>query len=202
VTEAPSEAPDDGSAPAADDPPEPPDGATDPTHTTASWWDATAGAAADPTVVAEDPTAAPTREDLRERFLDPGPGGLIGRVGFAIAGWIPIAAGIGALAGELSGCARAAAGCSAADAPIASFAQIGVLAVLLLVPLLGRLAAMAALAVLVVAIPGSLFIGALGQPTDPGSMPVVLAIALVAAWLIGLTVAGLRESRRPPRPVS
>jgi DnaJ domain len=193
----------DAGAPAVDaDPAGPSDDATGPTHTTTSWWDATAGATAEPTVVVEGQAAGPPRDELRDRFLDPGPGGVIARVGFAIAGWVPIAAGIGALASELSGCSRAAQTCSAADAPIASFAQIGILAVLLLVPLLARLAAMAALAVLVVAIPGSLVIGAFGQPTDTGSIPLVFVIALVAAWFIGLALAGLRESRRPPRPVS
>ncbi len=76
------------------------------------------------------------------------------------------------------------------------------LAVLLLVPLLGRLAAMAALAVLAVAIPGSLLVAALGGPGPTDAIPVELAIALVAAWLAGLALSGVRESRRPVRPVS
>jgi hypothetical protein len=191
--------------PAADPTPDAaPPPTADPTHTTASWWDATAGAAAEPAVLADDgPADDPTTtDDLRERFLDSGRHGVVGRVGFAILGWAPIAIGISALAGELTGCARAAASCSAADAPIASFAQIGILAVLLLVPLLGRLAAMAALAVLAVAIPGSLVISALVAEPATGPLRVAIAITLVSAWLGGLAVAGVRESRRPIRPVS
>jgi hypothetical protein len=212
--------------------------APDPTHTTASWWDATAGAAtagaatAGPATAGAATTGAPTagaptagattagaagpgpspvadppvepagRDDLRERFLDSGRFGVVGRVGFAVLGWAPVAAGIGAVAGELTGCARAAATCSAADAPIASFAQIGLLAVLLLVPLLGRLAAMAAVVVLAVAVPGVLLLEAFAEPGVAPSFPVGFALLLVAAWLIGLAVAGLRESRRPARPVS
>lgn len=178
--------------------------AADPTHTTASWWDATAGAAADPAVLSDDAGSdvAPASDDLRERFLDSGRHGVVGRVGFAILGWAPVAIGISALAGQLTGCARAGASCSAADAPIASFAQIAILAILLLVPLLGRLAAMAALVVLAVAIPGSLAVSALGAEAATGPLRVAFAITLVAAWLGGLALAGVRESRRPVRPVS
>jgi len=61
---------------------------------------------------------------------------------------------------------------------------------------------MAALAVLVVAIPGSLLVAAMGDPAATAAIPVQLAIAMIAAWLAGLALSGVRESRRPVRPVS
>ncbi len=197
--------------------------AAGPTHTTGSWWDATAGSSAtDPRPGSEPgsptdafgpgpPTASPPGL-VRDRWLDPGRFGLAGRVGYAVIGWAPIAAAIGVVAGELSGCARAAASCGSADAPLAGLAQIVVLAVLLLVPLLARTAATAAAVVLAVAIPASLILGASGAATGgeagtgtvspAGPLVVVVAIVLVLVWLVGFAWAGVKESRRGSSPVS
>lgn len=195
-----------------DDRPPPAPAPGRPTHTTASWWDATAGAGgADPVPDAKGPVgreapagtnaddAAPPGARLSDRLRGTWSRG---RIGLAVLGWAPIALGIDAVAGGLAGCAGPAIGCSSPAVWSVALVQVVALAILVLVPLLARLASTAAVVTGLVAIPAALILGAMGEAPSSGAIPVALGVVLVAAWLVGLGVAGVRESRRSLRPVS
>jgi hypothetical protein len=138
-------------------------------------------------------------------WLDPGRFGVAGRVGLAAVGWVPIALGIGWLAGEITGCGRFSATCDAGTAPIAWFAQVAVLAVLLIVPGLARVAAIAAVATLAAAVAGALLLsaagGGVGAATEVGRA--ALGGLLVIAWLGGAALGIVRATRgRQPPPTA
>ena len=198
-------------------PPTPP-----PTHTTASWWDSTAGDPAEtpapprqaprrrsaapgaaPRPVTSDGPALPTM-DMLVGWLEADHPGPAVRVGRAVLGWAPIALGIGWLTGELSGCARFAATCDRSIEPAIWAIQLVVLAVLLLVPILARVAAIATPATLAAAIPGALLVTVLSGSNDEAAARPLLGGLLVIAWVAGLAYALARTVREPPsrRPVS
>lgn len=178
-------------------------GTVPPTHTTTSWWDATAAEPAAPIAGDPAPVSTPTPEPSPPiatwdptRFLEPASGGIVGRIARAVLGWAPIALGIGWLAGEITGCARFAASCDASSAPIAWFAQIAVLALLLIVSRLAVAATIATVATLAAAIPGSLLVSSMGAAADVGSARTALGALLVIGWSVGLAVGLGRELRR------
>ncbi len=109
------------------DPDTPPTEADPPTHTTSSWWDATAGPAAD-VPFADDPDPPGPAEPAQDRAVR----GLVGRVGLAVLGWIPIAIAIGWIAGEVSGCGRFAATCDPGQETLVWIAQLVALAILVI----------------------------------------------------------------------
>lgn len=221
---------------------EAPDQAAPPTHTTSSWWDATAAeptsdqtaSTADQASVrsspashspAESPAESPAPEmrpnGIAEaadtahaapsiwdaaRWLETGSGGVAGRVIRAVAGWAPIALGIGWLAGEITGCARFSAECDASSAPIAWFAQLVILAVLLIVPRLAAAASVATVGTIAAAVPGSLLLTSMGGAADLASGRAALGGLLVIGWVVGIAIGIGREVRHPVgkgnRPVS
>ena len=196
----------------APDPTAPEPGAS-PSHTTASWWAATdAGLAddrrtADPTSTPDGaPSPTPGSDPLVDAtWLDVGRRSVIGRVGRAVAGWAPIALGLGWLVGEVTGCGRFSASCEPAAPPIMLIAQLAVLAVLLVAPRLASVAVVGALGALVAAIPGALVLASMGGASDSSSSRAVLAIVLVGGWLTGIGLGLIREIRRArpaDRPVS
>jgi hypothetical protein len=143
--------------------------------------------------------------DAAADWLDPGRFGVVGRVGRAAVGWVPIALGIGWLAGEITGCGRFSATCDAGTAPIAWFAQVAVLAVLLIVPGIARVATIAAVATLAAAVAGALLLSAAGggdgAATDIGRA--ALGGLLVVAWVGGVALGIVRELRgRQPPPTA
>nr|MBA2700783.1 hypothetical protein [Chloroflexota bacterium] len=130
---------------------------------------------------------------------------LIDRIARAVAGWAPIALGIGWLAGEITGCGRFSASCDSSEAPIAWLAQVVVLAGLLLVPRLATVAAIATVATLAAAVPGALLLSATGGSADLSSGRDILAGILVVAWAAGLAAGLWRALGHPAgggRPVS
>ncbi len=188
-----------------------------PTHTTESWWEATAGAAPDEasadvnaeaaanaaaSAASTDANDGPSAAAVRDRWLRPRRFGLLERVGIALLAWVPLAAGIGALAGSIDGCGASAAGCTAIDLPFVSIVDVAMLAILLIVPLVARITAVGSVAVAVVAVAGSLVIPEVADRGTPGPIPVGFAMALVGAWLLGVTLSVVREVRRAPGPVS
>ena len=184
---------------------------TEPTHTTSSWWDATAAAPtsdAPPTPAAAAPpwsrsseapraaTVAPSTSPWdAARWLETGSGGIVARVGRAVVGWAPIALGVGWLAGEITGCARFSADCDASTAPIAWFAQLVVLALLLLGPRSAAAASVATIATVAAAIPGSLLLTSMGGAADLSSGRAALGSLLVIGWVVGMGVGIAREAR-------
>ncbi|HEV7603349.1 MAG TPA: DnaJ domain-containing protein [Candidatus Limnocylindrales bacterium] len=193
----------------------------DPTHTTASWWDSTAGPAgpAEPTSRPGAAGASDTPGRARERgraesfaaTADPSPpdlgraaadiaraltderfGGSRGRLVRAIIGWLPIALGLSWLIGEMTGCGRFAASCNGAADPILLGLQVAVFAVLLIVPTAASVATTAALALCVAAVSASLILSATGGAADDASRRTALGGILLISWLVGLGFAAVR----------
>lgn len=194
----------------------------DPTHTTSSWWDSTAGP--------EDPTTGPSFagpaadgrgrsrpwDGSSSRATDDAPppdlgravgdivraltddrfGGVRGRLVRAIIGWLPIALGLGWGMGELTGCGRFAASCDGgASEPVLLALQVAAFVVLLLIPAIASVAAAAALALLVAAVVASLILSATGAAADSDARRTVLGVVLLLGWLAGLGVAIVRRVR-------
>ena len=101
--------------------------------------------------------------DIGRALTDEGFGGMRGRVGRAIVGWLPIAFGIGWLAGEMTGCGRFAATCDSTADPFVLLLQAAVLAVLLLVPALASVTVMGSIALLSTAVAATLILSATGR---------------------------------------
>ena len=193
-----------------------------PTHTTSSWWESTAGAtgpepepmprAATGRGAADQRTDAPpppdigrAMADIGRALTDEGFGGIRGRVGRAIVGWLPIAFGIGWLAGEMTGCGRFAATCDSTADPFVLLLQAAVLAVLLLVPALASVTVMGSIALLSTAVAATLILSATGDATDGDARRSVLGAVLLLAWLAGLAIGVVRRVRAlspPATPVS
>jgi curved DNA-binding protein CbpA len=191
----------------------------EPTHTTTSWWESTAGRAADPADGPADrprqtdgrdaapSVAAPPPPDLGRAFAeivraitDVQYGGWRGRVVRALIGWLPIALGLGWLIGELTGCGRFAATCDGSADPIGLALQLAVLALLLAVPMLASLTTMAALTVLGASLVAALILSATGSAADGDSRRAALGFVLVVAWVVGFGAAIWRRLRTTPVP--
>jgi hypothetical protein len=196
----------------ASEAPEPATGpAAGPTHTTSSWWDSTTGAVGpdpepDPKGAARRPAAPRPPDppppdlgramaDIGRALTDDGFGGIRGRIVRGIIGWLPIAFGIGWLAGEMTGCGRFAATCDSTADPFVLLLQAAVLAVLLLVPALASVAAMGSIALLSAAVVTALVLSATGGAADGESRRSALGAALLVAWLIGIAIAVIRRVR-------
>ena len=143
--------------------------------------------------------------DIGRALTDEGFGGIRGRVGRAIVGWLPIAFGIGWLAGEMTGCGRFAATCDTTADPFVLLLQAAVLAVLLLVPALASVTVMGSIALLSTAVAATLILSATGDATDGDARRSVLGAVLLLAWLAGLAIGVVRRVRAlspPATPVS
>jgi hypothetical protein len=199
-----------------------------PTHTTSSWWEATAGepTPTDPTErthtappapprppVDPRPAAAPPPDGAGELSTDAVLSSLRGwldddhppigaRIGRAVIGWAPIALGVGWGAGEVSGCSRFVATCPAEVAPATWGVQIALLALLLLLPRLARVATVATIATLATVFPASVLLFATGDPAGMATGRSVLGALIVIAWVAGLVYGAVREAGRGGRPVS
>ena len=203
------------------DEPPPPATPPPPTHTTSSWWEATAGeppAAAAPAAAerrgdpepepvisgADDGPTASTEAVLASigSWLDDDRPPIGARIGRAVIGWVPVAVGLGWLAGEVSGCGRFAATCDPAIAPAVLIAQLVLLGLLVLLPLLARVTAVATVATLATVFPASILLFATGDPEGMAAGRSILAALIAVAWLGGLGYGVVRVVRRRSRPVS
>ena len=213
--------------PEAPDAPDEPDAPDAPIHTASSWWQPTStdrpgGTPADPAYAPPAPPAQRSRPaeapapadgpeasseavlDSLRAWLDDRRPGVGARVGRAVAGWAPIALGIGWAAGEVSGCSRFSATCPPAVAPATWGAQVAVLILLLLVPRLARVATVATIATLGAVLPASVLLLATSDPASMDAARAVLGGLMTIAWIAGIAFGAAREFRRRPidRPVS
>ena len=182
------------------------------THTTTSWWDATAGPAEAAPVEdvdrgpAADEATAPSSGAPPWSWLDHERPGMLARLARAVLGWIPVALAFGWLGDEVTGCGRLAADCDGSAGWLVLLAQLAVLGVLLAAPRIAAVAAVAGIATLAVAVPAALVIAATtrgeGAAADAATGMVVLGGLLAVAWLGGATVGVARALRTRPRPVS
>jgi hypothetical protein len=198
-----------------------------PTHTTASWWDSTAGpeertegppnshdgssahsgafepGPVDPGLPLQRDDSAPdparAAVDLGRALTDPRSGGLRGRLVRAVLGWIPIALGIGWLVGELTGCGRFAATCDPSVMPLTAAGQGIVLVALVAIPEAAAIAAGASLVLLAAAVGATLILSATGTAADENSRRAALGALLLVAWLSGFAIAVVRRLRSGSR---
>lgn len=198
-----------------------------PTHTSTSWWQATAGDATPPKE--PDPRhAPPTRpqatstsaaaasidersapadvsvdaavESLR-RWLDDDHPSLRSRLVRGSVAWLPIALGIGWGLGELSGCGRFAATCDPSVTPISWAVQLTVLALLILLPRVARIGVLATAGSLMPVFFASVLLFA-SDPAATDTARAILGVLMAIGWAIGLGFGLQRELRREARPVS
>ncbi|MFL5641524.1 MAG: hypothetical protein ACJ771_04200, partial [Chloroflexota bacterium] len=213
--------PDSSTAPDADAP-----RADEPTHTTSSWWESTAGAAGpEPATAGPDPGPTTSERsddrvrpapppppdvgralgDIGRALTDPTFGGGPGRLGRAFLGWLPIAFGASWLVGEITGCGRFAATCTGLADPLVLALQVGALLVLLALPVVGSIAAIGAITLLGVAVAAAFALSATGEAADSESRRIALGAVLLVSWVAGIALAVARRARAPAsttRPVS
>jgi hypothetical protein len=171
-------------------------------------YSATADGAAYATPASDPPDIGRALSELGRALLDDRTGGTRGRIVRAVVGWLPIAFGIGWLAGEVTGCGRFAATCDGTTDPFVVGLQIAMLGLLLAIPILASVTTMATITLLVVASFVALVLSATGSAADDGSRRIALGVVLLISWLAGLVIAGARRVRSPApsvppaRPVS
>ena len=126
------------------------------------------------------------------------------RFALALAGGIPVCLWLAWLLGELTGCGRFAASCEPRMMWVAWLAGIVLVGALVLLPAIAAVLAAGAAGALAVAVPATFILAATGGARVPDQSALVLGVALMAGWLVGVSVTAsrwLRSSRRPG-PVS
>ena len=126
------------------------------------------------------------------------------RLALALAGGIPVCLWLAWLLGELTGCGRFAASCEPRMMWVAWLAGIVLVGALVLLPAIAAVLAAGAAGALAVAVPATFILAATGGARVPDQSALVLGVALMAGWLVGVSVTTsrwLRSSRRPG-PVS
>jgi hypothetical protein len=117
-----------------------------------------------------------------------------------LLGWPPLAIGLGALAGEATGCSRFAAACPDAVAPVTLGAQLAIAAVLLLLPRLAGIAAAGAIGMFLAALPATAaLVPNEGPIGSTGNGPFAAAV-LIVGWLSGAFLAAYRRDPDPEAP--
>jgi curved DNA-binding protein CbpA len=136
--------------------------------------------------------ARPTLDEIADRILD-------GRIGFgarlvvAFLGWVPIAALIAWLAGELSGCGRYTASCSDPSGIWTLIPLFVVYMALVLVPRAAGLSAAGLLGSLALAVPAAVILSAGGGSRQPDASVAVLNVLFVVGYLVGVVLATARK---------
>ena len=118
------------------------------------------------------------------------------RVLFALLAWPPLGIAAAALIGALTGCAAFSATCTPEGAALPWLAQAVILIVLLAAPFLARVLVGGTAAVLIVAFPAAATLSASGARYDRAYGPASLLAILAIAWIIGVTVVGIRAARK------
>lgn len=119
----------------------------------------------------------------------------VARVGLTLLGWPPLAVGLGVLVGEVSGCARFSADCSAVVPPLTLLAQLAIAIVLLALPRLAGIAAAGAIGMLLAALPATAALVPDSGPVGATGNHLFAGVALVVGWLAGAALAAYRPSR-------
>jgi hypothetical protein len=109
--------------------------------------------------------------------------------------WPPLGVAAAVAAGDVTGCAAAAASCTGV-APLAPWlAQVVILALLLLLPPLARFLAFGTVAVMLALVPATAVLLALGGGGAPEA-GFALGVLLALAWLAGVGYAAVSAARR------
>ncbi|NJD28209.1 MAG: J domain-containing protein [Chloroflexi bacterium] len=119
----------------------------------------------------------------------------IRRLRLALIAWPPLGVAAAVAAGDVTGCAVAAAACTGVAPLTPWLAQVVILALLMLLPPVARFLAFGTVAVLLALVPATavlLAIGAGGAPQAGFALGVLLALA----WLAGVAYAAVATARR------
>jgi curved DNA-binding protein CbpA len=130
----------------------------------------------------------PTLAETADRMLA-GDVGLVGRLAVTFAGWVPLAAVIGWLAGELSGCGRFTAGCVDPSGIWVILPNLVVVVLLAALPQVAAISAAGAVGSLVVSVPTAVMLSAVGGAHQPAAASAIISIAAIVGYVAGAAFA-------------
>ena len=122
------------------------------------------------------------------------------RLALALAGGIPVCLWLAWLLGELTGCGRFAASCEPRAVGVAWLVGLVLVGALVLLPAIAAVLAAGAAGALAVAVPATFILAATGGARVPDQSALVLGVALMGGWLVGVSVATSRWLRSSGRP--
>jgi hypothetical protein len=140
------------------------------------------------------------------RIVDGARGTVSGRIGLALAGWLPIGIGLAVALGESTGCSRFVEGCEGPFGLATVIGQGSVVVLLLLLPRLAAIATLGTVAMFAAALPTVAALSIASGSRDPAGAAPVLGAVLALAWAVGIaigigrTIPRLAGGRQPPVP--
>jgi curved DNA-binding protein CbpA len=152
-----------------------------------------------------DPPDPPPSRSLAG-FLDDSRRTVSGRIGLAVAGWLPIGIALATALGESTGCSRFAEGCEGPFGLATVVGQGSVVVLLLLLPRLAVIATLGTIAMFAAALPSVAALSIAGGSRDPAGVVPPFVVILAAGWVIGIAIGVGRAvprfagGRRPPVP--
>jgi hypothetical protein len=138
--------------------------------------------------------------------VDGARGTVSGRIGLALAGWLPIGIGLAVALGESTGCSRFVEGCEGPFGLATVIGQGSVVVLLLLLPRLAAIATLGTVAMFAAALPTVAALSIASGSRDPAGAAPVLGAVLALAWAVGIaigigrTIPRLAGGRQPPVP--
>ncbi|HEX5013435.1 MAG TPA: J domain-containing protein [Candidatus Limnocylindrales bacterium] len=134
------------------------------------------------------PDPRPTAAETADRLLA-GNVGLIGRLLLAFVGWAPIAAMVGWVTGEVSGCSRFTATCGDPGGIWVIAPNLVVAVLLFALPRVAAISAAGAIGALVVSAPTAVVLSAAGGAHEPVAASAIISIAAVVGYVAGAAFA-------------
>jgi len=117
------------------------------------------------------------------------------RLRLALVAWPPLGVAAAIAAGDVTGCASAAASCTGVAPLTPWLAQVAILALLMLLPPVARFLAFGTVAVLLALVPATAVLLALGAGSTPEA-GFALGVLVALAWLAGVAYAAVSAARR------
>jgi hypothetical protein len=130
----------------------------------------------------------PSAAETADRLLA-GNVGLGGRLLLAFLGWAPIAAMIGGIAGELSGCGRFTASCVDPGGMWVIVPNLVVVVLLAALPQVAAISAAGAIGSIVVSVPTAVILSAAGGAHEPAAASAIISAAAIVGYVAGAAFA-------------
>jgi curved DNA-binding protein CbpA len=140
------------------------------------------------------------------RFVDGARRTVSGRIGLALAGWLPIGIGLAVALGESTGCSRFVEGCEGPFGLATVIGQGSVVVLLLLLPRVAAIATLGTIAMFAAALPTVAALSIASGTRDPAGAAPAFGLILALGWAIGIavgigrTLPRFANGRRPPVP--